>query len=230
MGAAGAERAQAGEGRSRILLADDQPIVRWGLARLLESQPDVEVCWEADEPAAALRAIEQGHPNIAILEVSLRGHSGIELTKDIVSRDPGLPVLIFSGHDEVLYAERALRAGARGYIMKQEPLDRVVAAVRKVLSGQICLSERMADRLLQRLAANGARAAESPLAPLSDRELQVFELLGHGFSTRQIAQVLYRSVKTIETHRAHIKDKLRIPTSSELLQRAIHWVHDVGKS
>ncbi len=214
----------------RILIVDDQPVVRCGLMRLLDSQPDLEVCGQADQPATALMAIEQTRPDMAMIEVSIHGHSGIELTKDIASRYPDLPVLIFSGRDEGLYAQRALRAGARGYVMKQETPDRVIAAVRKVLSGGIYLSEWVADQLLQSFAAMGGRPAESPVSALTDRELEVFELIGHGFTTPQIARTLHRSVKTIETHRARIKEKLGIATTAELLRRAIHWVGDVGKS
>jgi DNA-binding NarL/FixJ family response regulator len=173
----------------------------------------------------ALQAIAAEQPDIAIVDLSLHDTSGLELIKDLKANGPQTPVLVLSMYDETLYAERALRAGARGYIMKEEATERVMTAIRKVLSGEVYLSEKMSARLVSKFVDGPASADSSPVERLSDRELQVFELIGRGSGTRQIAETLHLSVKTIETHREHIKAKLRLANNSELVQHAIQWMN-----
>ena len=208
----------------KVLLVDDHPIIRHGVAALIQSEADLEVCAEADTPHGALEAVAQHKPDVVLADLSFEGLSGIELIKDFKVRHPNLPVLILSMHDESFYAERVLRAGAMGYIMKQEASEQVVNALRRVLSGQIYLSQKMCTRLLNSVFDNKATDRESPIETLSDRELEVFELIGQGLATRQIAQKLHLSVKTIESHRAHVKSKLGLKTSTELVQAAIRWI------
>ncbi len=209
---------------ARVLLVDDHPIVRQGLAELIDQEPDLSVCGEAKSAAEAWQVIETSHPDIAIVDISLQDTSGIELIKDLKVRHPELPVLVLSMHDEGLYAERALRAGAKGYVMKEEATERLMAAVRRVHGGEMYLSERMSSRLLSKLVDGAHEIGSSPMERLSDRELQVFELIGRGCGTRQIAEKLHLSIKTIESHREHIKSKLKLANSAELFQHATSWV------
>jgi DNA-binding NarL/FixJ family response regulator len=204
----------------RILLVDDHPILRQGLARLINEQKDLMVCGEFEEAAKALDSIEEIKPDAAIVDISLKGASGIELLKNIKIRFPSLHVLVLSMHDESLYAERALRAGASGYIMKQEATEQVLVALRRVLGGEIYLSEIMSSKLMHQLVG-GKPTAGSLLERLSDRELEIFGLIGQGRGTRQIAEQLHLSVKTVESHRAHIKEKLNLKNATELVHRAI---------
>ena len=213
-------------GRIRVLLAEDHPIVRYGLRRLLEREPDLEVCCEAGDVPSVLKGIEEARPDMVILDVSLHGHSGVELMKDIKARRPGLPVLLLSMHDEGMYAERALRAGAKGYIMKDQTPEEVLAAIRKVLRGGIYLSEKMAGRMVQQAVSGIRLQAASPVERLSDREIEVFEFIGRGTSTREIAEALHLSVKTVETHKAHIKEKMGLAHTQELLLHGIQWLHE----
>jgi DNA-binding NarL/FixJ family response regulator len=217
----------AGGEPAKVLLVDDHPIVRQGLAQLLEQENDLIVCGEADDARGALEAIDRLKPDIAIVDIMLKDINGIELIKKIKSRLGKLPVLVMSMHDESLYAERALRAGARGYIMKEEATDKMLIAIRRVMQGEIYLSERMISRILHRLA-DGKSQADSPLDRLSDRELEVFRLIGEGLGTRQIAERLTVSVKTIESYRAHIKEKLELNTSTEVMHQAVQWVQNGG--
>ncbi len=182
------------------------------------------VCGEAENPHQALAAIKDNHPDIAVIDLSLSHTSGIELIKNIKPRYPGLPILVLSMHEESLYAERALRAGARGYIMKKEAPEKVIAAIRKVLEGGIYLSETMGDKLLNEFISRKSDTVSSPVELLSDRELEVFQLIGKGLGTRQIAEKLNISIKTVEVYRANIKEKLKLKSSAELVQHAIHWV------
>ena len=214
---------------ARVLIVDDHPIVRQGLAQLLEQEEDLTVCGEASCAQSALEAIEQLEPSIVIVDILLKDVNGFELIKMIKSRFGKIPVLVMSMHDESLYAERSLRAGARGYIMKEEATDKMLTAVRKVMDGEIYLSDRMVSRILHRLA-EGKDEAESPLNRLSDRELEVFQLLGEGTPTRQIAERLNVSVKTVESYRAHIKEKLELASSTELIKQAVQWVQLGSKS
>ena len=211
-------------GKKRILVVDDHPIVRQGLSQLINREPDLTVCGEAHDASSALEAIVASRPDLLIVDISLEGPDGLDLLKTIRLRDASLPVLILSMHDEFLYAERALRAGASGYIMKQAATDGLLVAIRKILGGDIYLSERMAARLLRQLASHAAPVSRSPLEDLSDRELEVFRLIGQGHGTREIAEMLHVSVKTIEAYQAHIKEKLSLKNSRELMQRAVQWI------
>jgi len=209
--------------KRKVLLVDDHPIVREGMALLINRESDLEVCAAAEESTAALEAIEAYRPDLAIIDISLPGRDGLELLKLIRSQNPQMPVLILSMHGETTYAERALRAGANGYIMKQEATDKVLVAVRRILNREIYVSEHIASRLLRHLA--GAHDdARSPLDGLSDRELEVFRRMGEGQSTREIAEDLHLSVKTIETHQARLKEKLSLRSSRELVQYSIECV------
>ena len=209
---------------ARVLVVDDHPIARLGLVQLLEHEPDLTVCAEAKSAADAMQAIPEAQPDIAIVDISMEGRSGLELIKDIAARFESLPILVLSIHDEELYAERALRAGARGYIMKEEAAEEVVAAIRRVLSGEVYLSENMARRALRKMLKGGAHPGTPPLELLTDRELQVFELIGRGLGTRQIAGKLQLSVKTVEIHQGRIKSKLDLGSATALLRHAVLWV------
>ena len=216
--------------RHRVYIVDDHPIVRHGIAQLIDQQPDLEVCGEAEGAHEALKAIAALKPDVVTVDLSLKGGHGLDLIKDVRERFPRLPVLVVSMHDESLYAERVLRAGARGYIMKHEATDRVAVAIRQVLRGEIYVSDRMASRIMQKIVRTPEGAAPSFLASLSDRELEVFHLIGQGHGTRQIADRLHLSVKTIETYRAHIKDKLNLGTATELVRHAVQWAQGGGAS
>ena len=208
--------------KHRILVVDDHPIVRQGMALLINREADLEVCGEAEEASAALAAIEHLRPDIVIVDLSLNGPDGMDLIKAIRTRSAALPVLVLSMHDELTYAERALRAGANGYIMKQEATTRVLTAVRRILKGEVYLSDRAASRVVQQYVRGSARDT-SPIAELSDRELEVFRLIGQGHGTRQIAEELHLSIKTVESYQAHIKEKLSLRSARELVQHAILW-------
>ena len=203
---------------------DDHPVVRQGLKLLINQEPDLMVCGEAEDPRKALAAIQEQQPGFAIIDLSLAHSSGIDLIKNIKLRCPNLPILVLSMHDESLYAERALRAGARGYIMKQEAPEKVITAIRQVLQGSIYVSEKMGVKMLHSYIDSPKTPITSSVELLSDRELEVFQLLGKGLGTRQIAEKLNISVKTVEAYRANIKEKLNLKSSSELVQHAIHWV------
>lgn len=209
--------------KSRILLVDDHPIVRQGLTEMINQETDVTVCGVADDLHKALDAIATLKPDLVIVDISLKGSNGIELLKNIKVRYPKMRVLMLSMHDESLYAVRALRAGAAGYIMKQEATEKVLTAIRQVLNGEVYLSERMEKRMMQQLVGGRAVRTGSPIEDLSDRELEVFGLIGQGHGTRQIAEQLHLSIKTIESHRAHIKEKLGLKNATELVQHAIQW-------
>ena len=213
------------ENKADILIVDDHPIVRQGLAELIDHEDDLVVCGQAEDAHQAMKAVKELKPDMAIVDISLKETSGMELIKDIKAQYPNLPILALSMHDESLYAERALRAGARGYIMKAEATEKVILAVRKILSGQIYISEKMASKMMQKLVGGSTEISTSPVERLSDRELEVFQLIGKGFGTRQISERLYLSIKTIETYRAHIKEKLNLSDAAELLQYAIQWVN-----
>jgi len=211
---------------ARILIVDDHPLVRTGLAQLIGDCPDLEVCGEAGDMAEALHKVDELDPDLAIIDLSLAGGSGLDLIEHIKSRDKGTLMLVASMHDESLYAERVLAAGARGYINKQEAQDRIILAIRRVLGGKVYLSERMTERLLSGMVE--ANREKRDIDTLSNRELQVFELIGQGVSTGRIAEQLNLSTKTIETHQAHIKRKLGLDSAHQLTQRAIRWVMAEG--
>jgi DNA-binding NarL/FixJ family response regulator len=210
--------------RHRVLVVDDHPIVRQGLSLLIDRETDLMVCGEAEEAHSAAQAIARLKPDLVLLDISLGGQDGLELLKQIRARDLRLPVLMLSMHDESIYAERALRAGANGYIMKQEATELVLTAIRRILDGEMYVPDRIANRMLKQYARGGDAGARSPLASLSDRELEVFRLIGHGNSTRQIAGTLHLSVKTVESYQAHIKEKLALRNARELQHHAIEWV------
>jgi DNA-binding NarL/FixJ family response regulator len=210
--------------KAAVLIVDDHPIMRSGLAQLIAQEDDLELCGEAEDVHGALKAIEELEPDLAIVDIALKEGSGIELIKDIKVRWPKLPVLVLSMHDESFYAERVLRAGARGYVTKAEASSRVIEGVREVLKGGVYVSEKAASKMLGRLVAGGSTAPAFPIDRLTDREFEVFELIGQGLQTRQIAERLHVSVKTVDAHREHIKDKLDIGSATELLKYAVQWV------
>jgi len=210
--------------KKKGFVIDDHPIIRQGLTLLINQEADLAVCGEAEEMHSALKAIEACHPDILIVDISLNGPDGLELLKNIRITSPRLPVLILSMHDESIYAERALRAGANGYIMKQEATEKVLVALRRILSGEIYVSDRIANSMLRHYVRGGHPSqAHSTIADLTDRELEVFRLIGEGQGTRQIAEALHLSVKTVESYQAHIKDKLSLRTARELVQHAVEW-------
>jgi len=209
---------------SRILIVDDHPITREGLAQLIRHEANLLVCGEAETAAEALEKARSTNPDLVLVDITLPGRSGLELIKDLQSVRPTLPTLVISMHDEVLFAERALRAGARGYIMKHEGGSKVIRAIRTVLSGEIYVSDGVSRRVLAGLSAAGHRTLHSPIEQLSDREFEVFQLLGEGLSTQQIGRRLNLSSKTVETHRTNIKVKLGIKSSCELIAHAARWI------
>ena len=208
---------------TRIMLVDDHPVVREGLAESINRESDLTVCAQAEDHHAALKAVETAKPDLVVIDLMLRNSSGFELIKDIHSRWPRILILVVSMHDETLYAERVLRAGAQGYITKQEATRDILLAIRRVLSGGIYLNERTASTELSRLASKTQAVSDSIADLLADRELQVFELTGQGLSTREIAGQLHIDVKTVDTYRARIKEKLNLKSSSQMLQLAIRW-------
>ena len=209
--------------KCRVLLVDDHPIVRQGLALLIDRETDLWVCGEADGAHSAFHAIATLKPDIVVLDISLNGPDGLDLLKNIRTRYPDLPVLILSMHDESIYAERALRAGAQGYIMKQEATEKVLVALRRILAHEIYVSDRISNRMLQRYMVSPNEGRPPSIADLTDRELEVFRLIGEGHSTRTIAGELHISIKTVESYQAHIKEKLSLRNGRELVQHAIQW-------
>lgn len=216
-------------GPSRVFIVDDHPIVRQGLAHLIDKEKDLCLCGSASDAKEAMALIRQTKPDIALVDITLEGTSGIELTKALTSLRDDLRVLVVSMHDETLYAGRALRAGAKGYIMKHEAPETVLTAIRTVLAGNTYLGEAVAARLLREFSDEN-RAGRKPagVEALTDRELEVFQLIGRGLTTRLIADTLNLSVKTIETYRAHIKTKLGLRNGTELVHHAIHWIQGEG--
>jgi len=223
---AGKQRKRTNNDLIKIVVVDDHPIMRQGLAQLVEQEKDMMICGAAEDANQALKMIRSTRPDVAIVDLSLKGTNGIELIKNIRAQYPNLLVLVLSMFDESLYAERALRAGARGYIMKAEASETIITALRKVMAGEVYLSRNMSSKMLHKLVGgqqtdNSSDSIES----LTDRELEVFRLIGQGKTTRQIADELYLSVKTIESYRSHIKDKLDLANATELVQHAIQWVY-----
>ena len=206
----------------KILLVDDHPLVREGVANLIHQQPDLEVCGEAASEPQALQLIGVGQPDVAVVDLSLESGSGIELIKSIKVMYPSVVMLALSMHDESLYAERALRAGARGYLMKREAAKKVIQGIRAVLAGEIFVSEKIAALMAERFV-EGHTASASPVQQLSDRELEVFQLLGRGQNTRQIADHLHVGFKTVQAYCARIKEKLQLANATELLRAAMQW-------
>ena len=212
----------------RLLIVDDHPMMRTGLAQLIDSEGDLKVCAEADNAGQAINAVSRQKFDLALVDISLPDKNGLELIKDIRSMNPDLPILVVSMHDEMIYAERVLRAGARGYIMKQEGGQKFLQAIRQVLAGQVYVSEKMSARILEALSGNQGLSTNSPVRRLSDREFEVFQLIGQGVGTKEIAIRLRLSVKTVEVHRANIKQKLNLFTSTELLRYAVRWLDSQG--
>ncbi|HEX5221836.1 MAG TPA: response regulator transcription factor [Verrucomicrobiae bacterium] len=214
----------SGPKRARILLVDDHPTMREGLARVIDETGDLVVCAQAESIHRALELMESTQPDLAIVDITLRRENGIELIKDLKIRHPQLPVLVHSMHDEQVYAQRSLRAGARGYLMKHEPPTRLLQAIRQVLAGEIYLSEAMTRQMLHHIADSPFAKGISPVERLSDRELQVFEQLGQGRKTKEIAADLHLSVKTVQTYCEHLKEKLQLQDSTSLTRFAVQWV------
>jgi DNA-binding NarL/FixJ family response regulator len=211
--------------KAKVFLVDDHPLVREWLASLINQQADLEVCGETDSAAKALQMIGEVKPEIAVVDISLEGGSGLELIKDIRASHSQVRVIVLSMHEEALYGERALRAGARGYIMKREATKRVLQAIRSVLEGKLYLSDKMALTMAEKFVEGRPGTTGSAIETLSDRELEVFQLLGHGYGTRQISEQLHVSVKTVQAFYARMKEKLKLASAAELLREAVRW-HD----
>lgn len=210
--------------KRRILLVDDHPMTREGLAANINRQADLAVCCEASNPAEAMTALSKLKPDLMLTDMTMPGRSGIEFLKDVRAMMPGLPMLVLSMHDETLYAERALRAGARGYLMKDAGSAKVLEVIRLVLSGQSYVSPQMSARILDAMTGHRPRGSTSPIEKLSDREFEVFQLLGSGKSTKEVAQALNLSTKTVDVHRARIKEKLQLKDATSLIHHAVRWV------
>ena len=224
------QKTTAETAKLRILLVDDHPMVRERLAAAIHEQPDLAVCGEAEDRFTALEMIEATAPHLAIVDLTLKQSHGLELIKDVRNRYPELAILVVSMHDELLHAERVIRAGARGYITKQEATEKIMVAIRTVLAGDVYMSEKMAARIATGAVGSRKGAHTLPVARLSDRELRVFEMLGQGHNTRQIADDLHLDMRTIETYRARIKEKLDLKDANELLQHAILWMQAGGNA
>ena len=215
--------------KHEIFLVEDHPVTRDGLTQLINFQDDLHVCGSAGTAAKALNDIGNSRPDLVVVDVSLPDGHGIELVKDIKARYSTIHILVLSMHDEAVYAERAIRAGASGYIMKQEPTDAVLTAARQILNGKSYMSPKLQERVLQRFAAGLAAPVTSEIERLTDRELEIFELIGRGRGTREIAHQLRLSVSTVETHRAHLKEKLELDSATELIRRAVEWLSNREK-
>jgi len=211
-----------------IFIVDDHPLVREWLANLINQQPDLNVCGEAGNASEGLKLMAVAHPRVAIVDISMEGGSGIELIKDIRASQPEVAVIVLSLHDELLYGERALRAGARGYIMKREATKHVLQAVRRVLEGKSYLSEKLALMMAEKFVEGRTAVTGSLVELLSDRELEVFQLLGRGYSTRRIAEELQVGFRTVQSFCARIKEKLKISGATELLREAVRWNDSQG--
>jgi DNA-binding NarL/FixJ family response regulator len=210
-------------GRKRIFIVDDHPMMRDGLRALISGESDLEVCGEAEDALPALEQIEKLKPDLAIVDITLRSTSGLELIKDLKNRAPDVPALVISMHDESLYAERVLRAGGRGYVMKQEGGKKLMEAIRQVLNGQTFVSPKISARILDAFSGRHPEGS-SPVEMLTDREFEVFQLIGSGLTTKEIAAKLHVSAKTVEVHRVNIKQKLNVGTAPELIRFAVRWV------
>ncbi|MCF7730834.1 MAG: response regulator transcription factor [Akkermansiaceae bacterium] len=217
------------QAKRAIFIVDDHPMLRRGLSALISGESDLSVCGQAASCQEALRAIGQVKPDLAIIDLGLEGSDGLDLVKQIKALHPQVQTIVLSMHDESLYAERAIKAGARGYLTKQQLDDTVLLAIRRVLEGEIYLSEKIGARFAAKYLTGRTLKDDSPLAVLSDRELEVFRLIGQGLGTREIAARLFLSPKTIESHREHLKQKLSLASGTALVRRATHWV-DTGEA
>ena len=220
--------AKTQKSKIRILIVDDHPMMRQGLVQLIKNEPDLTVAGEAETAEQAVSIIAQSAPDLVLADISLTGKGGLELIKDVHALRSGLPVLVISMHDESVYAERVLRAGGRGYIMKQEGGKQIMQAIRHVLSGQIYVSPKMSGKILEIFSGRRSESGGSPVERLTDREFEVFQLIGQGKGTRQIADQLHLSVKTVEVHRQHIKEKLKLTDAPSLARYAVQWVESQG--
>lgn len=207
----------------QVLLVDDHPVVRDGLTTIINHEHDMNVCGEAEDSFQALKAISEFKPDVVVVDISLKNSDGIELTKSIKAGHPKLDVIVFSIHDESIYAERSLLAGAKGYLMKDAVSDNIVKAIRVVLSGEIYVSSAISKKFLHKIAGDKAGTTKTPIETLSDREFEIFRLIGEGLKASQIAEQLFLSTKTIETYRSRIKEKLNLSNASELLKYSIKW-------
>lgn len=216
--------------KKKVLLVDDHPMMRQGLAQLINEQADLVACGEAGDANEAMQRIAALRPDLTLLDISMQGKSGLELLKDIKAVHPEVPVLVMSMHDELLYAERVLRAGARGYVMKRAGGEPVLQAIRQILSGNVYVSERMSAHILDRFSGDRASKHQSPIEILTDREFEVFKLIGEGCTTRAIAQRLHISPKTVDVYRQHLKEKLDLPTATSMIQHAVRWVETQNRS
>lgn len=212
--------------KTRIYIVDDHPLVRRGLITLIDAEPDMEVCGQAEDAGKATSEIMKIRPNLVIADISLKGNSGIELIKNIKAFDPSIQVLVLSMHDESVYALRVLKAGARAYVMKNDMIEKVLAAIRRIRTGQLYVSDNVASQMLNQIVSGRPENAESPVSGLSDRELEIVTLIGSGYPTREIAGKLHISVKTVETHRAHIKRKLNLRNAMQLVQFCVRWTEE----
>ena len=210
--------------KKRILLVDDHPVMRFGLAQLVNLEDDLTIIGEAGTAAEAMKILESSEPDLAVVDLTLPDKSGIELIKDAKAVRPALAILVVSMHDENLYAERALRAGAKGYIMKEEAAEKLIEAIQTVLAGGVFVSPNMSQRIVEMFSGGGSSKAATPLEKLSDRELEVFEHIGRGLGSKEVAEKLNVSPRTVDAHRAHIKEKLGIRDSRELIRRAVQWL------
>ena len=215
--------------KKRVFIVDDHPMMRQGLAQIIGPEPDLAICGEAENAEQALDSIGVCKPDLVLADISLPGKNGLELIKDFQALQPGLPVLVISMHDESLYAERVLRAGGRGYIMKQEGGKKLILAIRQVLEGKIYVSEKMSADILETFSGRPAGTEGSPVEKLTDREFEVFQFIGQGTGTRQTAEKLHLSVKTVEAHRANIKAKLKLKSATELIRFAVRWSESQGE-
>lgn len=218
------EKQLGDKGKTRIILVEDHPIFRKGLAQLINNDRSMEIVGEAEDSLEALRIVKEQKPDMVIVDITLKDRNGIELIKDIRLRFPEMLIIVLSMHDEKIYAERALRAGARGYIMKQEAPETILKAINHVLNDNIFVSNEIATRIFSMFFDGKNKDESSPIDLLTDRELEVFQLIGQGFGTREIAGKLHISVKTVENHRAHIKEKLNLKSAIELVQQATLWL------
>ena len=209
--------------KKRVMIVDDHPLIRQGINMLLANEDDLEVCAEAETAAGALAVMKKTKPDVAIVDLTLKESSGLELLKDIRIQYPDVLVLVVSMRDEGLYAERVLRVGARGYVTKEEGPEKILEGLRKILQGQIYISEKMASKVMSKIVEGASQSGGSPMNLLTDRELEVFELIGNGLPTREVAKKLHISPKTVDSHREHIKDKLKLDSGTELLKQAIQW-------
>jgi DNA-binding NarL/FixJ family response regulator len=212
-----------GSPRQRIFIVDDHPMTRYGIAQLLKQKGEFEVCGEADTAHRALAAIKSLKPNLVLADLTMPGKDGLEFVKDMRAMHPHVTVLVVSMHDEALYAERVLRAGGRGYVMKHAGGKELLQAIRRVLGGHVYVSEAMAEKALAVFSGQRSQTADSVIGQLTDRELQVFQCLGQGMTSREIGERLHMSVKTVETHRRHIREKLKLKTGPELIKFAVRW-------